>query len=165
MPTSGGAPGGAGQLSAYVRTYLEERDLSERALAERAIDPETGFALQHGWINQLAKGRVPRAPEVWRLRALAAAMQVPIRLLADLAGAQWLGIEVAEVATGEGWVAIAVPAGLSPEQRARFAERVGALQGREDGDWVAISVPASWSEEEKDRFVRMAEDMVRHLGK
>lgn len=121
MPTSGGAPGNADQLSTFVRDYLHEHEESERALAVRAVDPETGFVLQHGWINQLTKGRVSRAPELWRLRALAAAMNAPMILLAELAAAQWLGVEVAEIKSGEeDWVAVTIPKGLTPAQRERF---------------------------------------------
>ncbi|MGW3346758.1 hypothetical protein ACWDA3_25895 [Nonomuraea rubra] len=124
MPTSGGTPGStddAASLSTFIRDYLAERDESERALARRAIDPETGFTLQHGWINQLVMGRVSRAPELWRLRALAVAMGVPAEMLAELAAAQWLGVDVARVRTGGGdWVAVSVPPGLSPEERERF---------------------------------------------
>jgi hypothetical protein len=123
MPSSGGTPGDAdaGRLSRFIRDYLAERDTSERALARRAVDPDTGLTLQHGWINQLAMGRVSRAPELWRLRALAVAMGVPAARLAELAAAQWLGVDVAEVGTDDGgWVAVTVPPGLSPEERERF---------------------------------------------
>ncbi|MFB4285659.1 hypothetical protein ACBJ59_61105 [Nonomuraea sp. MTCD27] len=108
-------------MSSFVRDYLHEHEESERALAVRAVDPETGFTLQHGWINQLTKGRVSRAPELWRLRALAAAMSVPVTMLAELAAAQWLGIQVAEIKAGEeDWIAVTIPKGLTPAQRERF---------------------------------------------
>lgn len=121
---SGGTPGNAEQnrpLSRFIRDYLIEHDESERKLAGRAIDPDTGLKLQHGWINALALGNVSRAPELWRLRALAAAMGMPAARLAELAAAQWLGVDVAQVPAGDGgWVAVTVPAGLSPEERDRF---------------------------------------------
>jgi anti-sigma factor RsiW len=130
MPTSGGAPGNAAsdRLSAFVRDYLHQHDESERGLAGRAIDPETGLTLQHGWINQLAKGRVPRAPELWRLRALAVAMAVPVSMLAEMAAGQWLGVEVAEIKTGEeDWVAVTVPKGMTSAERERFKRAVEDL--------------------------------------
>lgn len=123
MPSSGGTPGTAetDRLSRFLRDYLAEHDESERALSRRAVDPETGLTLQHGWINQLAMGRVSRAPELWRIRALAAAMGVPAARLAELAAAQWLGVDVAQIGTGDGgWVAITVPPDLSAEERERF---------------------------------------------
>ncbi|MGW5689126.1 hypothetical protein [Nonomuraea sp. NPDC003754] len=122
MPSSGGTPGTNDQLSRYIRDYLVEHDESERALALRARDPETGLKLQHGYINSLAKNTVLRAPELWRLRALAAAMQRPARVLAELAAAQWLGVEVAEIPKegGEDWVAVTVPKDMSTEEREGF---------------------------------------------
>lgn len=134
MPSSGGTLGTMDRLSAFVRDYLIKHDVSERALAKRAVDPESGLKLNNGWINQLVLAQVIKAPERWRLRALAVAMQVPVQMLAELAAAQWLGVDVAEVSVGGGaeWVAITVPAGLSPEKR--------------------------------EQFVRMAEDMARHFG-
>lgn len=121
MPPSGGTHGDTDQnrLSQYVRAYLDEHNESIRTLAARAVDPETGFALQHGYISSLVKTQVAKAPEIWRLRALAAAMKVPARMLAELAAMQWLGVEVAEVG-GEDWVAVTLPAGLSEEERQRF---------------------------------------------
>lgn len=123
MPPSGGTPGSAAEdrLSAFIRQYLDEHDESERALARRAMDPTTGLTLQHGWINQLVLGRVTRAPELWRLRALAVAMGVPAERLARFAAIQWLGVDVAEVDGADGEkVAISVPPDLSPEDRERF---------------------------------------------
>lgn len=121
MPTSGGTHGGADQLSTYIRDFLAEHDLSERQLADRSKDPETGFGLNNGYINSLIRGRASKAPELWRLRALAAGMRVPASLLAKLAAAQWLGVEVAEIATGEAdWVAVSIPEDMSPEERERF---------------------------------------------
>lgn len=123
MPTSGGTHGStpADRLSIFVRDWLAEHDESTRGLADKAVDPKTGFQLQHGWIASLARGRVPRAPDLWRLRALAAGMGVPVRLLAELAAAEWLGLEVAEVPVGsDSAVVVTVPEGLSEEERARF---------------------------------------------
>jgi hypothetical protein len=140
MPTSGGTHGSADRdqltLTRYVRDYLAERGESERALARRAVDPETGLALNHGWINQLAQGQVNRAPELWRIRALAAGMRAPAQFLASLAAAQWLGVEVVETPGG-----------------------------REGEEWVTVTVPPGLSPEERDRFVRMVEDIARHLHK
>ncbi|MFI6819215.1 4-oxalocrotonate tautomerase family protein [Nonomuraea sp. NPDC050328] len=136
MPPSGGTPGSADRddLSRYVRDYLAEHNESERALARRSRDPQTGLSLVHTWINSLVLGITP-APSLWRLRALAAGMGVPTRLLAELAAAQWLGVEVMEAATSN------------------------------DEDWVTVTVPKGLTPEEKERFVRMVEEMARHMGK
>ncbi|MEV0306456.1 hypothetical protein [Nonomuraea fuscirosea] len=113
------------RLSAFVRDYLREHQESERRLADRAIDPETGLTLQHGWVNALKNGRVPRAPELWRLRALAVAMSVPASKLAEMAAAQWLGVEVVDVEINQDeQVAVTVPKGMPPAERARFMRMV-----------------------------------------
>ncbi len=124
-PSSGGTLGSTDQindhLSRYVRDYLRTTDTSERALAAKCRDPQTGLPLRHGWINQVINGAVERAPELWRLRALAAGIGVPVRVLAELAAAQWLGLETVEVSTGrESSVVIPVPEGLSEAQLQRF---------------------------------------------
>lgn len=130
MPTGGGTPGSAttNHLSDYVREYLRQHDLTERGLARRAVDPQTGFALNHGWVNQLVQARVTRAPELWRLRALAAAMGTTTRYLAELSAAQWLGLEVSEVpAEPDGTIAVSVPPGLSDEAREKLRRMVEDL--------------------------------------
>ncbi|MDH2425727.1 hypothetical protein [Sphaerisporangium sp. TRM90804] len=163
MPTRGGTPGTADdQLSRFVRDYLAEHGESERALAERAVDPQTGFSLQHGWINQLAKGRVSRAPELWRLRALGVAMSVAPRVLAELAAAQWLGVEVARLkdAPDGSWEAVPIPQGLSEKERANFVRIVEEVAA---GSREAIQVPPDLSPQERARFLRMAEDIARHM--
>ncbi|MCW2878004.1 MAG: hypothetical protein JWQ95_2104 [Sphaerisporangium sp.] len=135
MPTRGGTPGSADsdQLSRFVRDYLAAHDIKVRALARRAIDPETGFELQHGWINELAAGRVSRAPELWRLRALAAAMGARPRILAELAAAQWLGVQVAEVSRDDGKkIGVSIPENLPPEkvdEFIRIAEDIARQMG------------------------------------
>ncbi|MGW6498515.1 hypothetical protein [Nonomuraea angiospora] len=124
MPTSGETHGNnapADHLSKFVRDWLADHDESTRSLADKATDSKSGFTLQHGWIASLARARVPRAPELWRLRALSAGMGVPVRLLAELAAAQWLGLEVTEAPVSDAsTVAVTVPEGLSPAGRERF---------------------------------------------
>lgn len=121
-PQSGGTPGSTKPLSELVKAHLDgPPKLSLRDFAEKCHDHQSDRSLVHSWIDQLAHGRMARAPELWRLRALSAGMGVPAQRLAELAAVQWLGVEVAEVAAGEGsWVAVTVPDGLTPEARARF---------------------------------------------
>lgn len=109
------------QLSTYVRDYMAAHDMSERQLALKAVDPVSGQRVLHTWLNSLLLGTMVRAPELWRLRALAVAMGVPEKRLAELAAAQWLGVQVAHVETSSGQqVTITVPKGLTGEARARF---------------------------------------------
>lgn len=121
MPQSGGTPGSTKPLSQRVKKHLDETGLSLRDFAEKCRDPQSDRALVYSWIDSLVHGRMTRAPEMWRLRALAAGMGVPAQWLAELSAAQWLGVDVAEVEAGErSWVAVTVPPGLTPEARARF---------------------------------------------
>lgn len=125
MPSSGATRAGADEpndhLSRFVRDWLQQHGETERGLAKRTVDPETKQTLQHGWINTLASNRVPRAPELWRLRALAVGMRVPAKRLAQLSGKQWLELEVAEIAvTSRDTVVVTVPADLTDEERAKF---------------------------------------------
>ncbi len=125
MPASGGTHGTTEHLSTYLRQWMAERDESERGLARRARDPETGLALRHGWINQLVLGQVTRAPELWRLRALAVAIGVPVRKLAELAAAQYLGIATAEITVSEEeTIVVSVPPGITQEDRERLVRIV-----------------------------------------
>ncbi|MEU1731419.1 hypothetical protein [Streptosporangium sp. NPDC020145] len=133
MPSSGGTLGstGTGQgdhLSRYIKDYLAREQTSERALAARSRDPVTTLTLKHGWINQLVNNGVERAPELWRLRALAAGMGVPVRVLTELTAAQWLALSVEELPAGEDAVVlINVPEGLTPDQKERFRRMAEGL--------------------------------------
>lgn len=126
---SGGTPGSAkGPLSTRVAEYLAATGDSERALAARCQDPDTGLKVLHGWINTLVNGDMSRAPEMWRLRALAAGMAVPARVLATLAAAQWLEVEVAEHAlSAESSVIVSVPGDLTEEERRRLVRMAESL--------------------------------------
>lgn len=127
MHASGGTRGAPDStaLTSYVKAYLEKTGESERGLARRARDPETGIGVSHGWIGDIVDGSMDRAPDLRRLRALAAGMGVDVGVLTRLAAAQWLGIPVEEVQTPEGDVVIVtVPPGLSQEERKKFRRMV-----------------------------------------
>lgn len=127
MPASGGTLGGAaniGPLSRYVRNYLDRTGESERGLARRSRDPISEVTVRHGWLNELLNGTIERAPELRRLRALAVGMGVPVRTLAALAAKQWLEVDVVAAEGDDTVETITVPAGLTPEQRAKFRRMV-----------------------------------------
>lgn len=129
---SGGTPGSTkGPLSGRVAEYLAATGDSERALAARCKDPDTGLKVLHGWINTLVNGDMSRAPEMWRLRALAAGMGVPARVLARLAAAQWLDVEVTEHALSEeSSVIVSVPGDLTEDERRKLV-RMAEILARE----------------------------------
>lgn len=108
--------GTGAQLSTYVREWMERTGTTNLALARRSVDPDTGEELLPQWIRHLAENRVPRSPELWRYRALAAGMGVDVEKIKRLAAAQWIGVELAEVDQGE-WITVPMPPELSEEDR------------------------------------------------
>lgn len=88
-------------LSRFVRETMAGQGLSYRRVAVRAADPASGHRLGFQWISKLAGGGLPRAPEPWQLRALAAGLGVPGDLVKELAARQWLDYEVAQITLGD----------------------------------------------------------------
>lgn len=138
MPTAAG--GGTGDVAAdvprddltqYVKAFLDRTGWSVRELARRARDPISGIGVSHGWVNDIVTQTMERAPDMRRLRALAAAMGEHVDGLARLAAAQWLGVSVIEVPAGEGeWVAVPVRPGMKPDQREQLRIRLTAEADR-----------------------------------
>lgn len=136
-------------LSDYVETYLSRTGLSRRAFGDQCRDPETGQSLTHSYVGDLVSHRVPRAPEMWRLRALAAgtpgdaiteSMEDYRRRLEELkkmAAIQWLDLgDVLQVDTGGGtFITVTVPPTLSERRRQqiiRTAEQLAKDLDEED---------------------------------
>lgn len=120
-------------LTKFVRDHMERTGRSVRELSRTARDPESGVRPSHGWIQDIANGVMERAPDLRRLRALAAAMGVDVDHLARLAAAQWLGvtpIRVVEAPVGgddEETVAVPVPGGMSAADRERLRQAAADL--------------------------------------
>lgn len=136
-------------LSMYVQAYMEREGLSARQFTTRAVDPEgDNQRLLVQWVLHLADNQLSRkAPELWRLRALAAAMATEpdaglnreryrreLDTIKKLAAAQWF--EMTEV--------MEVPVS--------------------DGSVVTVSVPPSLSDEDREKIRRWAEQMARDLA-
>lgn len=132
-------------LSDYVQSYMDRAGMSRRQFAAQCRDPETRQTLNHTYVGDLVANRVPRAPEMWRLRALAAGTpsgtvtestedyRRRLEELKRMAGVQWLGLaDVLRVDTG-------------------------------GGTWVAVNVPPTLSDRRRQRVIRMAEDLAREL--
>ncbi|MFI7630293.1 hypothetical protein [Microbispora rosea] len=127
-------------LGDYLQIQIDRCDGgSKNAFTGRARDPDTGNTFRVQWVIDLLNGKVNRAPEMWRLRALAAAMasgtdtgldralyREHLETLRHLTAAQYLGLEVP--APGESSTAsFRVPGGLPAEQRkmvVRWAEMI-----------------------------------------
>lgn len=121
--------GTGARLSTYVREYMERTGVSNLALARRSVDPETGDELLPQWIKHLIENRIPRSPEQWRYRALAAGMGADVDEIRRLAAAQWIGVELAETDAGE-WITLEVPTGLTDADRRIVRETAISLARR-----------------------------------
>lgn len=77
-------------FSQVVRDRRAELGISLRELEARAIDPDTGEQARFGWISKVEKGRSVDAPSPEVLRALAAGLGLPLRVLQEAAAAQFL---------------------------------------------------------------------------
>lgn len=133
-------------LGRYVRDALAGQNLSYRRVAVRAVDPETGQRLGFQWISKLAAGGLPKAPDPWQLRALAAGLGVAADLVKGLAARQWLDYEVAQITLGDTDWAFYVQARGLPESdkatlRVLVQEFVRRQEEREHGE-TAGEAPA-----------------------
>ncbi|MFB7905209.1 hypothetical protein ACFC1T_02105 [Kitasatospora sp. NPDC056076] len=81
---------GSDALTQMVRAALDRPDMSYQALSTAAVDPESGERVSTTWLHKLVQGNVVRAPEVRVLRALAAALRVPLLEVQRAAAEQWL---------------------------------------------------------------------------
>lgn len=81
-------------LTRLMREYVGEgRPLTQRAFAERAIDPKTGTTISKSTAGNLVTGsRIKITPEV--LRAIAAGLGRPLAEVQAAVLAQYLGIVV-----------------------------------------------------------------------
>lgn len=144
--TMNGNPGRT-PLSDYVRAYMARQGLSHNQLAKRGRDPESGNRILVQWLLDMVNGEVARAPELWRLRALAAALATreggsvdlesfrrELGIIKKLAAAQWFDMpEVLEVQTA-------------------------------DGSIITVSVPPDLPEDKREKVREWAEDMARMLA-
>jgi transcriptional regulator with XRE-family HTH domain len=77
-----------------VRRRRAELGVSVRKLAEQSVDPEADERpVKFGWISKLERGQSTEAPSPAVLRALAAGLSLPLRVLQEAAAAQYLDME------------------------------------------------------------------------
>lgn len=134
-------------LSDYIRAYMARSGLSHNQLAKRSRDPDTSNKILVQWLIDMVNDQVSRAPELWRLRALAAAM-----------------------ATREG--GSLDPAGF--RQCLQEIKRLAAVQWFEmnellevptsDGSIVTVSVPPDLPDSQREKIRRWAEQMARDMS-
>ncbi|MDF5758557.1 hypothetical protein [Spongiactinospora sp. TRM90649] len=118
-------------LSDYVNAYLERTQITRHQLSKRSVDPENPRnVIYPQWLEALQGARAP-APELWRLRALAAGTNTSLDQLKQMAAKQWLEYDVAEVLSDGELLMIAVPRSLSEEKRRRI-KRLAEAMAREE---------------------------------
>lgn len=123
-------------LSDLVARRRSELRLSLRKFADDCIDPETGQQeIKHGVIDRLEQHKPVTPFQLPELRALAAALRLPLGDVQDAAGEQFLGITTHH-AHGDVRVLMNRATDLSAEDLARLvaiAETFGPKK-REPGD-------------------------------
>ncbi|TQS27191.1 hypothetical protein [Microbispora sp. KK1-11] len=112
-------------LSDCIRDYVADKGMSIRTLALRSVSGSSGQSLTAQWITDVLSGRVSRMPDLWRLEALAAGLEMDPDSVKALAISQWIGWDIADVRTGPGERLIfRVPTGYTTEQCARLADEL-----------------------------------------
>jgi len=125
MPSQRVTPQPPTPLSDCIRDYVADKGMSIRTLALRSVSESTGQGLTAQWITDVLSGRVSRMPDLWRLEALAAGLEMDPDSVKALAISQWIGWDIADVRTGPGERLIfRVPAGYTTEQCARLADEL-----------------------------------------
>lgn len=112
-------------LADLVRVRMEELGLSYRGLPALCIDPkapDAGPLWTRGTVENLAKRRVIKAPKPAELRALAAGLSLPLRLVQEAAAAQFFGIETVWSEEDDVRLLVRDYRALGPEDRERLRE-------------------------------------------
>ncbi|MFE1770288.1 XRE family transcriptional regulator [Streptomyces sp. NPDC059008] len=115
-------------LSDLVRDRRAELKLGLRSLADRCTDPESSEQLKFGWLFRLEKREAVIPPQLPGLRALAAGLELPLRIVQQAAGAQFMGI-VSEVESegGEARALVAHLDDMSEAERRQVKAMVEAF--------------------------------------
>lgn len=115
-------------LSDLVRARRQELRLSLRAVQDRTVDPDTGDPLiKYSWIDRLEKGQPVIPPQYLQLRALAAALELPIGRIQDAAGAQFFGIDVVWSESSDARALVRRADRMSPEQLEQLRRLIDAI--------------------------------------
>lgn len=139
---------GRTDFSDLVRTRRLELGISLRELERRAVDPETGEQAKYGWISKVENGKSIDAPTAPRIRALAAGLGLPFRVIKEAVDAQF-GL-ISEIRTEDGTARILVArieemtpdevrqleelASMTSEQRAQLLSMAASFRNPRPGD-------------------------------
>lgn len=80
-------------LADLVRDRRAELGLSYERLGERCTDAETGTRVPHSWLHRLETGLPVTIPRLPQIKAIATGLGLPLGLVQDAVGAQFLGLE------------------------------------------------------------------------
>jgi hypothetical protein len=134
-PPPEGTPSPVGALTKLIREAAT-RD-SYGTLAKRAIDPVTGETISKPYLHKLA-GATPSAkpPGAAQLRAIAAGIRIPERVVQRAAAEQWLGYTATELSGLDDDVRIIVAhlAAKPPRERRRWRAMMEAEDQATDSE-------------------------------
>lgn len=122
-PDQGAAeqPAPIGALSQLIQEALDKGDSYQR-LADRAIDPESGETVSKPYLQRVVKNPPANPPTPPMMRAIAAALGKPFRLIQGATAEQWLQYEATELRGLPDDVRVIVGhlAGKSPDEVRRW---------------------------------------------
>lgn len=133
-PDLAGDPPGDSDRNQLSRLILNaQREESYQRLADRAIDPETGEQLSKPYLQKIGSGRATTPPKDRALRAIAAALRLPVSIVQRAAAQQYWQYEATELSGYDDDVRVIVAhlAGMEQSERRRWramleaAERAG----------------------------------------
>ncbi|WP_326659558.1 helix-turn-helix transcriptional regulator [Streptomyces sp. NBC_00385] len=122
------------EFADLIRGRRAELGLSLAQFQERSIDPRTGTQVKSGWVYRLESGESVIPPRLPQLRALAAAVNLPLSQLQDAASAQFFGIERVWAESGEASALVRRAGRLTQDQREQLLRLIDAFAppGQED---------------------------------
>ena len=121
------------ELSQLVRD-ANDTGTSYQQLADRAIDPETGEQLSKPYMQKLATNAVTTTPNAARLRAIAAALRLPLTVVQRAAAVQYLDYRATELSGYDDDVRVIVAhlAGMTPGAKRRWRAMIEAVENVDD---------------------------------
>lgn len=126
-PDQGAAAAHMGALSRLIQE-ANDRGLSYQEMADRAVDPESGTRLVKQALQKLVKTPTVNPPSIEQMRAIANAINRPLRQVQEAVAKQWLQYEATELAgySDEVRIIVAHLAGKSPEDLRRWRYMIEA---------------------------------------
>jgi hypothetical protein len=122
-------------LSQLVRE-VNDGGMSFQKMADHALDTETGETLSKPYFQKMAANNVGTPPTAARLRALAAGLRKPLRVVQRAAAAQYLDYQSTELSgyDDETRIIVAHLAGMDPSERRRWRRMIEAADQDPEAD-------------------------------